>query len=145
MAGVLSWKSVAWVVVTIILPLVFSAYGPEVRRLLEAGRRKPRQWMLTRLRYELNLLESLHNSPYNLLLHFAWNVVWVFESLLAYILLIGLVSLYKPIVRLTIPGIIIAGIFGRVLALKDTVNGLYEYDNKTAELRGRIEKIQKPN
>ncbi|MFY9561116.1 MAG: hypothetical protein WAQ52_12855 [Terriglobales bacterium] len=140
----LSWKSLGWVLATIVVPAFISAYGPEIRRLLDAGRGKPRQWWLGRLKYNLNLLERLHNSSYELMLHFIWNLIWVFEFVFGYLLLFWIVKLFKPDLPFTIPTTIVSGICGRLLGLKSTVYALYDYEKATAKLKAAIDKIEKP-
>jgi len=100
--------------------------------------------MLGRLKYKLTLLERLHNSPYNLLLHFIWNLVWIFEFLFGYVLFFSFVKLFKPDLPFAITGTIFSGIVGRLFALKSTVCGLYDYEKETARLKTRIDKMEKP-
>ena len=145
MRELLTWKTVAWVLATIILPAVISAYGPEIRRLLDVWRSKPHQWGLAQLKYKLSLLERLHNSAYNLLLHFIWSFVWVFQFLLGYALLFGIVRLFKPNFVFTLPGMALSAlsaIIGRGLGLTEIVYALYDYDKETAKLRAKIEKLE---
>ncbi len=147
MRELLTWKAVGWVVATIILPAAISAFGPEIRRFLDVLRGKPRQWRLARLKYKLCLLERLHNSPYNLLLHLAWNLVYVSQFLAAYAFVFVIIKLFKPDVVFTVPGTVlsaVSAVFGRVLGLADTVYALYDFDRETGKLRAKIERLEKP-
>ena len=131
-----------WLLATIILPAIITAYGPEIRRLFEAARKRPSRFLLGHFKYRLTLLQRLHGSTYNLLLHLAWNVVFLMEFSIAYAFTLWLVALFKPDIPFKITGMVLAGVFGRVIALRETVYGLHEYDKTTAKLSARIAEME---
>jgi len=143
MGTLLSWKTVGWLLATFLIPAVVSAYGPEIRRMLDAWKRKPGRFALSHLQYKLALLENLHGSSYNLLLHFIWNLLWIAQFCVVYVLAIAVIGFLSRTSVADFSFIVLAAIIGRVLALRDTISGLYRYEQATTDLKAAIGELQK--
>jgi hypothetical protein len=147
------WSGAAYLFFVLILPGIVSAYSREIRFAISRGVGKPRKWgrawKIEYLTHQLRTLEWLHNSAYNLLLHLAWNAVWVLRLSIGYSFAVSFIIMAftwrHPAGTIPLPVFLptLACLtFGRSLALMDTFNGLYRYDERVAYMKAEIQRLE---
>ena len=147
------WPALGYLVFVVIVPTIASAYSPEIRFALSRGFGRPtkwgREWKTEYLKSQLGLLLWIHNSAYNLLLHLAWNAVWVLRLSIGYSLALSIVimsfSWKHPTGTIPLPVFLptLACLtFGRSLALMQTLNGLYKYEQRVTEIKAEIQRLE---
>ena len=147
------WSAVGYLVFVVIVPTIAAAYSPEIRFAVSQGFGKPkkwgREWKIEYLRSQLRSLEWIHNSAYNLLLHLAWNAVWVLRLSIGYSLVMSVIimsfSWRHPTGTVPLPVFLptfVCLTFGRSLALMQTLNGLYNYERRVTEIKAEIQRLE---
>jgi hypothetical protein len=117
--------TIAWTIGAIVIGLVGSAYGPQIRSLIEFGPRKFAQLAENADAAEWKLIERLYNSPYLLTLYLGRQVaeagIWAMIAML--------ISFFARMVKMEISPIALAGgtVFGIITRNERVLRRLWNY------------------
>jgi hypothetical protein len=143
-------------VVLFILGIVVSLFAGDIRRGM--GRSVERsgnflnQWRTNYYSNELRTLERVHGNPYELLLYLASQFVGATVGILrlsvVYLIMasVGILAKWTSSKELFVLNpISLAGgaLIGRAVPVFQTLNRLYDYENKRRELQEKVERLSK--
>ena len=139
-------------IVLFALSVIISLLSKEIRTGFGTGVRTMKATKLQEAENELRFLEWINGNTYNLLLWAIRNCVnvfvYTFRLVFAMLFITFIASVwfkgvkvieFAPSLTTILPGAFI----GRAISMHDTLKALYSYDESTAGLKAKIERLKK--